>query len=56
VLGQAPPWHDLVEAIVSGLSGVTGGEWHRGELREPERVKSMELGGLYASADWTWRR
>jgi len=56
ILGQAPAWHKLVEAIVSGLSGVAGGDWHRSELREPERVKSTELGGLYASAEWTWRR
>ncbi len=35
ILGHAPSWYDLVEAVVSGLSGVTGGDWHRGELREP---------------------
>ena len=56
VLGQAPPWHDLVEAVISGLGGVAGGDWHRGELTEPERVKSMELTKRYASAKWTWRR
>ena len=56
VLGQAPPWYDLVEAIISGLSDVTGGDWHRGELSEPERVKSMEFAKQYASAEWTWRR
>ena len=56
ILGQAPPWSDLVQAIISGLSGVTGGDWHRGELTEPERVKSMALTERYASAEWTWRR
>ncbi len=56
VLGQAPPWYELVEAIVSGLSDVTGGDWNRGELTEPERVKSMEFAKRYASAEWTWRR
>ena len=56
VLGQAPPWSDLVQAVISGLSGVTGGDWHRGELTEPERVKSMALTERYASAAWTWRR
>ena len=56
ILGQAPPWYDLVQAVISGLSGVTGGDWHRGELTEPERVKSMELTKRYASAEWTWRR
>ena len=56
ILGHAPSWYNLVEAIVSGLSGVTGGDWHRGELREPERVQSMELGEHYGSAEWTWRR
>jgi hypothetical protein len=56
VLGQAPPWYDLVQAVISGLSGVTGGDWHRGELTEPERVKSMEFTERYASAEWTWRR
>ena len=56
VLGQAPPWHDLAQAVVSGLSGVMGGDWHRGELTEPERVKSMALTERYGSAEWTWRR
>ena len=56
VLGRAPPWSHLVEAVISGLSGVTGGDWHRGELTEPERVKSMEFAERYASAEWTWRR
>jgi hypothetical protein len=56
ILGQAPPWSDLVQAVISGLSGVTGGDWHRGELTEPERVKSMALTERYASAEWTWRR
>lgn len=56
VLGQAPPWHHLVEAVISGLRGVAGGDWHRGELAEMERVKSMEFQDRYASAEWTWRR
>ena len=56
VLGQAPPWNHLVEAVISGLSGVTGGEWHRGELTQPERVKSIAFAERYASAKWTWRR
>ncbi len=56
VLGQAPPWSDLVQAVISGLSGVTGGDWYRGELTEPERVKTMALAERYASAEWTWRR
>jgi len=56
VLGHAPPWSHLVQAVVSGLSGVTGGDWHRGELTEPERVKCMALTERYTSAEWTWRR
>ena len=56
VLGHAPPWSDLVQAVISGLSGVAGGEWYRGELTEPERVKSDTLIERYGSAEWTWRR
>jgi len=56
VLGQAPPWIDLVDAVVSGVKGVTEGDWHRGELTEAERVKSVALTEQYASAGWTWRR
>jgi len=56
VLGQAPPWYDVVEAVISGLTSVMGGEWHRGELTEPERVKSSALEERYSSAEWTWRR
>ena len=56
VLGRAPPWSHLVEAVISGLSGVTGGDWQRGELTEPERVKSIGFAERYASEDWTWRR
>ena len=56
ILGQAPGWHHLVEAVISGLKGVTGGDWHRGEFTETERAKSMALTERYASARWTWRR
>ncbi len=56
VLGQAPPWYDVVEAVIAGLTSVMGGEWHRGELTGPERVKSTGLTERYASAEWTWRR
>ncbi len=56
VLGHAPPWSDLVQAVITGLSGVAGGEWYRGELTEPERVKSDTLIERYGSAEWTWRR
>ncbi len=56
ILGQAPPWYDLVEAVISGLSSVAGGDWRRGELTEPERVKSRQLAGRYAAEEWTWRR
>ena len=56
VLNRAPPWYDLVQAVISGLSGVIGGDWYQGELTEPERVKSMALTERYASEEWTWRR
>ena len=56
ILGQAPPWSDLVDAVISGVSGVTGGDWYRGELTEPERVQCKALTERYASAGWTWRR
>jgi lipoate-protein ligase A len=56
VLGRAPPWSHLVEAVISGLKHVTGGDWHRGELTDPERVKSTALAERYASDQWTWRR
>ena len=56
VLGHAPPWSHLVEAVIAGLKGVAGGDWHRSELTEPERVKSMEFAERYASSEWTWRR
>ncbi len=56
ILGRAPHWYDLVQAVISGLSGVTGGDWHRGELTESERVKSMALNERYSSVEWTWRR
>jgi len=56
VLGQVPPWYDLVDAVISGLRGVAGGDWRRDELTERERVRSMELAERYASAEWTWRR
>jgi lipoate-protein ligase A len=56
VLCHTPPWPDLVDAVVEGFSGVAGGDWHRGELTEPERVRSLELNERYTSAEWTWRR
>jgi lipoate-protein ligase A len=56
VLCPAPPWSHLVDAVISGLRGVAGGDWHRGELAEAERDGSIELAGRYASAEWTWRR
>lgn len=56
VLGRAPRWTDLVDAVVSGVKGVVEGDWHRGELTEAERAKSWALTERYASAEWTWRR
>ncbi len=56
VLGRVPPWNILVQAVISGLSSVIGGDWHQGELTEPERVKSRALTERYTSAEWTWRR
>ena len=56
VLGQAPDWHHLVGAVISGLSEVAGGDWYGGELTELERDWSRELTERYASAEWTWRR
>ena len=56
VLCHTLPWSHLVDAVVTGFSGVAGGDWHRGQLTEPERVRSMELAERYASAEWTWRR
>ena len=56
VLCHTPSWSHLVDAVVAGFSGVAGGEWRRGELKEPERLGSMELVERYASPEWTWRR
>lgn len=56
VLGQVPRWYDVVQAVIWGLTSVMGGDWRRGELTEPERVKSIALTERYASAEWTWRR
>jgi len=56
ILGEAPLWHNLVDAVVSGLSRVAGGEWYRGELTEAERVKARQFVKRYAAAEWTWRR
>ena len=56
VLGQAPLWADLVDAVVSGVQGVVEGDWRRGELNGAERAKSRALTERYASAEWTWRK
>ena len=45
ILGQAPPWYELVGAVISGGSGVAGGDWHRGELTWAGRVKGRDVWG-----------
>ncbi len=56
VLGREPSWSHVVEAVISALKQVTGGEWQRDDLTELERVKSVALEERYASPEWTWRR
>jgi lipoate-protein ligase A len=56
ILDAVPSWDVLVEAVVVGVSGVLGGEWHRGGLSDAERAESKVLNSRYASHGWTWRR
>jgi lipoate-protein ligase A len=56
ILDVVPSWDVLVEAVVVGLSGVLGGEWHRSGPSEAERAESRVLDTHYASDSWIWRR
>lgn len=56
LLGAAPAWPDLVEALVEGFSGSLGGAWDEGHLTESELAAAEELQPRYESREWTWRR
>lgn len=56
LLGQVPPWQELVEALESGLARALGGSWGAGALSPNESSLAKELERRYSSSEWTWRR
>ena len=56
ILDEVPSWDILVETVITGLSEVLSGNWHRAGLRDVERAEARVLEAHYASGGWTWRR
>ena len=56
LLGEVPPWEELVGALRSGFVHALGGTWETGALSHGETVLAAGLERRYRSREWTWRR
>jgi lipoate-protein ligase A len=54
VMGAAPPWNALVQAVLAALSEGLGATWEGRARVDPEM--EARLCERYASDAWTWRR
>lgn len=55
VLGRVPPWEELSEALLCGVSEVMGDDWTAGGMSESEESAASRWEGRYGSYEWTWR-
>ncbi len=56
ILGEAPAWDRLVDALGSGFARVFPGTWKDGSITEEEEALARDLEVRYRSGQWTWRR
>jgi len=56
ILGEVPPWEDMVDAFRRGFAGEFGGLWAAGEMTREESAMATRLETKYGSGEWTWRR
>ena len=56
LLGAAPSWDRLVDALAEGFSRVMGGAWARGSMTGREESLAARYEAMYLSREWTWRR
>ncbi len=56
VLGEAPPWEQLVDAFSRGFARALGGDWAWGTLTDEEQTLASEVQYRYGAKAWTWRR
>jgi lipoate-protein ligase A len=55
LLGCAPPWEMVADAVVAGFEAETGLEFTRSQLSESERGRARTLEGRYRDDAWTWK-
>ncbi|MDE2980579.1 MAG: hypothetical protein OXU74_05210 [Gemmatimonadota bacterium] len=56
ILGEIPPWEDMVDAFQCGFAEEFGGRWAGGEMTREETAMAKRLETKYGSGEWTWRR
>lgn len=56
ILGEVPPWGDMVDAFRCGFAEEFGGLWAPGEMTREEMAMATRLETKYGSRQWTWRR
>ncbi|MCY3611550.1 MAG: biotin/lipoate A/B protein ligase family protein [Gemmatimonadetes bacterium] len=56
ILGEVPPWEDMVDAFRRGFAEEFGGLWAPGEMTREEMAMVARLERKYGSGEWTWRR
>ncbi len=56
LLGEVPPWDQLVRAMKLGFARVLGGTWEEGSMTDSEVTLAKRLENRYGSSAWTWRR
>lgn len=56
ILGEVPPWEDMVDALRWGFAEEFGGLWAPGKMTREELAMAKSLETKYGSGEWTWRR
>lgn len=56
LLGRAPAWETVADAVLAGFRATFEGEWRVGGLTARETALAEMHRERYASPEWTWRR
>ena len=55
LLENLPTWHEIVDALASGLERVLAMHLDRSVLSDAENARVAEATRLFADPEWTWR-
>lgn len=56
LLGRAPAWETVADAVLAGFRATFAGDWRVGGLTARETALAEMHRERYASPEWTWRR